>query len=71
MMIMLMNNINNNDDNDNDNANNDDNNDNNNATQKDHHLNECFQSSLVRPFVIVFSRIISYSYLCKSDPNKI
>ena len=61
MMIMSMNNDNNNDNNDN----NDDNNDNkdNNAAQKDHHLNECLQSSLVRPFVIVFSRIISYSYL--------
>ena len=55
-MIMSMNNDNNND-------NNDDNNDNkdNNAAQKDHHLNECLQSSLACPFVIaiVFSRIIS------------
>ena len=66
-MIMSMNNDNNND-------NNDDNNDkkDNNADQKDHHLNECLQSSLVCPTVIiVFSRIISYSYLCKSDPNLI
>ena len=59
MMIMSMNNINNNDDNDNDNANNDDNNDNNNATQKDHHLNECLQSSLVCPHVIVFCHLSS------------
>ena len=61
--------------NDNNNDNNDDNNDNKdkNAAQKAHHLNECLQSSLACPFVIaiVFSRIISYSYLCKSDPNKV
>ena len=47
MMIMSMNNDNDNDDNDDNNDNKD-----NNAAQKDHHLNECLQSSLVRPFVI-------------------